>query len=196
VQFQTTLPTTYTIGIAPLHAGRRADGTPARYLHDSPVMIAPEKIQNPSYDQAITGVFEGRGTALYWPPTAAVQVGSKRSRRLTRGGAYKRRMAAYATCAPPTGSALAGLSGCYPYLLTPHPMHHTYSCLEIIFIAATFHFPLPQNRTSRGIRFVPATRPLQSGGLPAKNVKIPKNPAGERREQRGTPPRRSGGRRG
>jgi hypothetical protein len=39
------------------------------------------------------------------------------------------------------------------------------------------------------------TRPLQPGGFPAKNVKIPKNPAGERREQRGTPPRRSGSRR-
>jgi hypothetical protein len=55
--FQTTLQMTYTIGIAPLHAGTRADGTPGRFLHDSPVMIGPTKIQNPSYDSAITHIF-------------------------------------------------------------------------------------------------------------------------------------------
>jgi hypothetical protein len=39
-----------------------------------------------------------------------------------------------------------------------------------------------------------ADRPLQPGGFPAKNVKVPKNPLASEASQRETPPRRNGGR--
>jgi hypothetical protein len=63
--FQTTLQATFTIGIAPLHASIRADGTPGRFLHDSRVIIGPAKFQNPPYDSAISHIFAEvlRGTA-------------------------------------------------------------------------------------------------------------------------------------
>jgi hypothetical protein len=147
--FQTTLQAKYTIGIATLHASTRADGTPGRFLHDSPVMIGPTKIQNPSYESAIARIFEGRGTAIYRPPTATVPVGSKRHRRGSRAGAFKRRMQAYATSSTPTGSELAMMSGCCPALLTlsitQHMNSSTYIMLQTVitlFLITRFRNPL------------------------------------------------------
>jgi hypothetical protein len=154
--FQTTLQATYTIGIAPLHASPRADGTPGRFHHDIPVMIGPTKIQNPSYESAIARIFEGRGTAIYCPPTATVPVGSKRHRRGSGAGAFKRRMQAYATSSTPTGSGLAMMSGCCPALLTlcitQYMNSSTYIMLQTaftLFFITRFRNPLaPQHSLS------------------------------------------------